>query len=178
MTVSEPTHVSIHTYYTLSLLNTLLVSVLPIFMGILFCKARTLTLPTGLVARIWGFHCPWPSLSLFLGTQAPLQGVASRGHRKSTTQPLHSLFSPASSPLPLPTILSLTKFTYSPGTNHNFLREGFSDLLSHSCVILFLSKPYLIQNDGFLNRFNYLVFPSHSVQSSISLLAQYLPHTQ
>ena len=58
--LSEPARVSIHTYCTFFLLiNTLLVSLLSIFVGILFWqshRARALSLTTGLVARIWCTH--------------------------------------------------------------------------------------------------------------------------
>ena len=57
----ESTQVSIHTCCTLFLLkNTLLVSLLSVFIGILFCKAEEpgpLPLAIGLVARIWCSHC-------------------------------------------------------------------------------------------------------------------------
>ena len=46
------------------LINTLLISVLSIFVGILFCKAEgpgPLSLTTDLVARIWCFHCCFPA---------------------------------------------------------------------------------------------------------------------
>ena len=62
LSLSEPASVSIHMYCTLFflLINTLLASLLSIFVGILFCIAkgpRPLSLTTGVVARIWCFHC-------------------------------------------------------------------------------------------------------------------------
>ena len=49
------------------LINTLLVSLLSIFVEILFCKTEgtgPLSLTSGLVARIWCFHCHHPAQSL------------------------------------------------------------------------------------------------------------------
>ena len=91
---------------TILSLNTLLVSVLPVFMGILFCKARTLTLPTGLVARIWAFTAH--DLNLFVGCQVP--SPTSRcckprppkiNHTALALTLLVSIFSPASPHTPL-----------------------------------------------------------------------------
>ena len=58
----EPACVSIHTYCILFflLINTLLASLISIFVEILFCKAKgpgPLSLTTGLVPRICYFHC-------------------------------------------------------------------------------------------------------------------------
>ena len=59
-TLSEFARVSIHTYYTsFFLINTLLVSLLSVFVGILFLqshRARALSLTTGLVARTQCSH--------------------------------------------------------------------------------------------------------------------------
>ena len=55
------------------------------FWGILFCKAKgpgSLSLTTGLVARIWCSHYR-DSACLWLGTQAMLQATADRGHPRS-----------------------------------------------------------------------------------------------
>ena len=83
----ESTQVSIHTCCTLFLLkNTLLVSLLSVFIGILFCKAEEpgpLPLTIGLVARIWCSHlCDLTSIS-GQGTKAQLQATAGQGHWKS-----------------------------------------------------------------------------------------------
>ena len=62
---SESTRVPIHMYCTLFLqMNTLLASLLSVFVEILFCKSKgpgPLSLTTGLVARIWFFHCCNPT---------------------------------------------------------------------------------------------------------------------
>ena len=62
----HPMNIRIDFNYTLLflLINTLLISVLSIFVGILFCKAEgpgPLSLTIGLVARIWCFHCCDPA---------------------------------------------------------------------------------------------------------------------
>ena len=44
---------------------------------------ETLSLTTGLVARIWGSTPSRPGLSLSLGTQALLQAITGRGHWRS-----------------------------------------------------------------------------------------------
>ena len=63
--LSESAHVPIHTYCTLFLLiNNVLASLLSIFVGILLCIAEgpgPLSLTTGLVIRIWCFHCRDPT---------------------------------------------------------------------------------------------------------------------
>ena len=61
--LSESALVSIDTYCTLFfLVNTLRVSLLSIFVGIHFCRAEgPLSLITGLMARIWCFHCHDPA---------------------------------------------------------------------------------------------------------------------
>ena len=69
LSLSEPASVSIHIYCTLFflLINTLLASLLSVFVGILFSipeGPRPLSLTTGLVARIWSFHrCDAASIS-------------------------------------------------------------------------------------------------------------------
>ena len=66
-----------HIPYSFSL-NTWLVSLLSIFVAILFCKAKgpgPLLLTTGLAARIRCSHCHDPA-------QAPLQVVAGWGYRR------------------------------------------------------------------------------------------------
>ena len=68
-------HLSTHTVLIFSLLiNTSLVSLVSIFVGILFCKAEgpgLLSLTTGLLALT---KATW--LNLWLGMEAPLQAVA------------------------------------------------------------------------------------------------------
>ena len=65
---SEFPSVPTHTYCTLFLLiNTLLASLLFVFVEILFCKAEgpgPLSMTPGPVARIWCFHCGDPAQSL------------------------------------------------------------------------------------------------------------------
>ena len=175
MTVSEPTHVSIHTYYTLSQHFTCFST--SCLYGNCLLQSQDVDTAHWSSGQDLGLSLPMTQPQSLPGNPRPTSRCC-KSRLSKINHTAFALFLPASSPLPLPPVLSLTKFSYSPGANHNFLREGFSDLLSHSPVILFLSKPYLIQNDGFINRFNYLVFPSHCVQSSITLLAQYLPQTQ
>ena len=84
------------TYTVLISLNKHLLHGLSIFVGILFCKAEgpeAWSLTTGLVARIWGSH--WHNLaSLWLGTQAPPQAIAGRGHITTTREPFTTVNSP------------------------------------------------------------------------------------
>ena len=94
--LSEPAHVSIHTYCTLFLLtNTylqhLLAALPSIFVEILFCKDEgpgPLSLTTGLVARIWCFHhC---NLALITGWESkpcskPLQATQDQLEEKQFT---------------------------------------------------------------------------------------------
>ena len=67
MTLSpfESSCVTVHTYSTFPfLINALLAPLLSIFVEILFCKAKgsgPISLTTGLVARIWCFHCHNPA---------------------------------------------------------------------------------------------------------------------
>ena len=83
---SESAHVPIHTCCTLFLsINTLLASLLSVFVDILFCKTEgpgPLSLTTGLVARIWCSHYR-DSACLWLGTQAMLQAIEDQGHPRS-----------------------------------------------------------------------------------------------
>ena len=61
--LSESALLSVYTHYTIFLLvKTLRVSLLSIFVGILFCRAEgPLSLITCLMARIWCFHCHDPA---------------------------------------------------------------------------------------------------------------------
>ena len=83
---SESAHVPIHTCCTLFLsINTLLASLLSVFVDILFCKTEgpgPLSLTTGLVARIWCSHYR-DSACLWLGTQAMPQAIEDQGHPRS-----------------------------------------------------------------------------------------------
>ena len=69
----ESAHVSTRMYCTLLPPNTLLVSLLSVFVEILFCKAELpgpLSLTSGLLVRIWCFHCHDPAQSL-VGNPGP-----------------------------------------------------------------------------------------------------------
>ena len=93
VTLSQPGHVSVHTYSTLFPLSTLLASLFLFFVGILFCKAEKpgpLSPTTGLVGRIWRSH-RWDPASISSWEPKPhfklLQAEATRvqaGVRKST----------------------------------------------------------------------------------------------
>ena len=80
---------SAHTILLFLLISTLPVSLLSIFVGILFLKsqmARALSLTTGLAARIRCFHCQdWTSI--WWETEAWLQAAASRCHLRSYLVP-------------------------------------------------------------------------------------------
>ena len=69
--LSESVPMSVHTYYTFPP-NKYFSSLPPVFVGILFCEAWTLSLTAGLVARIWCSHCHSP--------EARLHAVAGQGH--------------------------------------------------------------------------------------------------
>ena len=74
--------------FFLILINTLLASLLSVFVAILFCKAEAsgpLTLTTGLVPRTWCFYHRDPA-HLWLGTQALFQVVAAGGHPRSVRE--------------------------------------------------------------------------------------------
>lgn len=96
-----------------------------------------------------------------------------------TTQPLHSPFSLAFSPLPLPKHPLFNQvylfFGCQLQLSQGSLLWAGSELLSYNT--LFLSKASLIRNNGLINI--YLISISiHCIQSSITTLAQYLAHTQ
>ena len=94
--LSLPLYVSTHTILFFLIINTWLVSVLSIFVGIHFCKAkgpRPLSLTAGLVPRIWCFHCHYTaSISSWKPKPCskPLQAMAAQDHSQS---PLRSRFS-------------------------------------------------------------------------------------
>ena len=94
MTLSPPESscVTVHTYCTFSLLiNTLHAPLLSIFVEILFCKAKgsgPLSLTTGLVERIWCFHCCNPAQSL-VGNLRPTSRHCRPRPLEITTSTLH-----------------------------------------------------------------------------------------
>ena len=118
---SQPVYLSTCTVLLFLLINSLSISLLSIFVGILFCKAKgpgPLPLTTGLVARIWCSH--WHDLTLISGseTETLLQATAGWGHLT-----LYLLLKPGNSE-------SQGKARASPSCG---LR-----LLTHSCL---LSEP-------------------------------------
>ena len=82
----QSVHVSVHTYCTLFLLINTLLATTSCLVEIPFCKAEgsePLSLTTGLVAKIWCFHC-W-DLALISGWEprGSLQAIAGWGSWRS-----------------------------------------------------------------------------------------------
>ena len=84
LSLSPPMCLTTHTVLFSLLINTLLDSLLPLSVGILFCKAEgtgwALSLTTGLATRIQ-LSPPRPDLILWWGTETPLQAEATGDHR-------------------------------------------------------------------------------------------------
>ena len=80
--VCPPICLSTCTVLFFLVINTLLFSLLSIFVGILFCKAERPRPLWGPVTRIWCSHC-CDLTSLWMGTQVLLRATASQGLQRS-----------------------------------------------------------------------------------------------